>query len=870
MKILQDYLRTHLKISRLFFIIFLFVSVCPSFGQAVNKKKILPEDFSKWSILYRPTISNDGKWAAWYLRYPGIADSLIVMNTQTRKTMKYEHAIEYVFSPNSKWIYNFEPDRTLKLINLANGEVKSFPDLELFYYSNQRNYAGVLDKENVFTLVDLESGKTSNWEGVTSFNFSPDGKWTALTLKNEGINAIELMATESQKRSTIVRSENSSFSNLVWNNESSGLAFMEVMQEEDSKPFSTILYEFRNGNKPKLHSLNTALQKGFFKDTYIDSRAELFYAADGERIFFNVRPISYLKRNLDSLKNNVQVWKGDDKWIVPRQLKNADPEFGPWLAQWKPGKKEVLQIADKNLPVAFLLPQENHALLYDPKQYEPSFRYSGDADFYVMDLETREKNLMVKEHKTDFNNKYGAPNGKYIAYYKDGKWWVYDLEKNTHTDLSSNIPFKMEVEDRATEKIYWLYGFAGWSEDSNWVFVYDEFDIWKVAVDGREFHRITNGREEGLSFRVYERKFEEYPFQRFPKFSLEIVNTKKDIILEAKGEKGSGYYIWNQKKGITPLFTKGTKIENLKKAKEVDRYIVQEESYDIPRRIYLLEDGTESLLYESNEQAKEFVSPRQELIHYKSFDGRDLKGILMYPDGYEEGKQYPMIVHVYERLSSKFHEYQIPTLYNSDGFNPKLYTGQDYFVLYPDIVYKLGDPGMSALKCVETAVETVLKTGKVDKERLGLQGHSYGGYEAAFIATQTDMFAAIVSSAGVTDFRSFFLTIGGYDGRPNNWWLEEHQWRMGVSYFDDPDAYRRNSPIDHLQQVNTPVLLWSGAEDVHIDRLQNIEFYLALRRLKKEVTFLYYPNETHALLNPHNQKDLTQRISNWFNKYLKP
>lgn len=859
-----------LQISQLIVFIFLFViTACPTFGQAVNKKTITVDDYSKWSTLYTPVISNDGKWAAFTLRYQGIADSLIVMNIRTQKTMKYRHAIEYVFSPNSKYIFNFEPDRTLKLINLANQEVKNFPDLELFYYSDKGDYAGVLEKNNTFSLIDLETEKTSVWEGVTWFNFSPDGKWVAITFKDKDKSSIELMATKSHKRSLILSSDDSSFSNMVWNNESVGLAFVEVMQDKDGKPVKTTLYEFRNGKEPKLRSLHTALQKGFSRDTYIDGRAELFYAADGQRIFFNVRPKSYLERNIDTLKNNVQVWKGDDKWIVPRQLKHADPFYGPWLTLWNPEKKEVLQLADEGLPIAFLLPKENYALLYDPKQYEPSFQYNGDADFYVMDLETKEKKLMTKEHTTDFNNKYGSPNGKNIAYYRDGKWWVYDIIKNTHTDLSSNIPFKMEVEDRATDKNFWLYGFAGWSEDSKWVFIYDEFDIWKVAVAGSEYHRITQGREEGISFRVYERQFEEYPFQRFAKFSLDIVNTKEDVILEAKGKKGSGYYIWNSN-GIEPLFMKGTKIENLKKAKEGESYIVQEESYDIPKRIYLLEDGKESLLYESNAHAKEYVSPRQEMIQYKSFDGRNLQGILMYPDGYEEGKQYPMIVHVYERLSSKFHDYQIPTLYNSDGFNPKIYTGQGYFVLYPDIVYKLGDPGMSALKCVKTAVATVLKTGKVDKDRLGLQGHSYGGYEAAFIATQTDIFAAIVSSAGVTDFLSFSLTVNGHDGRHNAWWLEEHQWRMGLSYFDDPEAYNRNSPIHQIKNVNTPVLLWSGAEDFYIDVRQNIEYYLALRRLGKKVTFLSYPNESHALTKPKNQQDVTKRISDWFALYLKP
>ena len=596
----------------------------------------------------------------------------------------------------------------------------------------------------------------------------------------------------------------------------------------------------------------------------------MFYAADGERIFFNIRPKTYLDRNLDTTKNNVQVWRGDDKWILPRQLKNANPAFGPWLTQWSPDKKEVLQLATESLPTANPLPQDHKAILFDPMQYEPQFKGTVDADIYLMDLKTTVKKLILKKQIHGYHNKYGAPNGENIAYYRDKKWWVYNIENDNHIDVSANLPFSLCTTDHHSSNATWAYGFAGWSPDSMWIYIYDEFDIWKVAANGRESHRITNGRETKTSFRLYSQQFEEFPFQRFGRFTLTVFDNDKGVILTATSPDGSGYYTYNDKTGIQPLFLKTTKIGNLKKAKDEGSYIIEEESYNIPKRLYSIKDGKETLLYESNAHYKEFESPKQELINYKGPEGEELQGILMYPDNFVAGKQYPMLVHIYEKFSDKFHHYLTPSLYNPDGFNPKIYTGQGYFVLYPDIVYKLGDPGVSALQCVTTAVEAVLKSGMVDKTRLGLQGQSYGGYEAAFIATQTDMFAAIVSSSGVTNFLSFYLTIGGYTGQENMWWFEDHQWRMGTSYFENPEAYKRNSPMEHITNVNTPILLWSGANDVHIDVNQNIEFYLALRRLRKDVTFLYYPNESHGLLNPKNQIDLTNRISTWLASHLKP
>lgn len=858
------------KISQLFLGFFLFVfAVCSSFGQAVNKKKITEDDYGLWSTLYAPVISNDGQWAAWKLNYKGVSDSLLVINTKSRRTMKYDNTREHNFSPNSKWIYNFEPNRNLYLISLEDGESILFKDLALFYFSEGGDYAGVLDANKNFILVDLESGEMERFENISWFAFSPNGKYTAITTVTGSKNTIELLDTRSLQRTVLLSSEQSSFMNMAWNLESTGLVFMEEFKGDDEEASSTTLYEFRNGDMPKLRSLNPRWQRDFPFNTYISARDEVYYAADGQRIMFNVRPKSFLECNLDSLKSSIQIWKGDDKWIVPRRLRNANAEDGPWLTMWNPDTKEVLPVADDKLPGAFILPNENYALLFDEKQYEPSYKYRGDSDLYVMNLVTKQKKLMLRQADPSYNRRYADVDGNFIAYYKDSNWWVYDVKSDTHINVSVNIPNSLETGDNYSSGKTVPYGFAGWSGDSKWIYIYDAFDIWKIRKDGKEAHRITSGWEQGITYRVYEKTFEEFPFQRFGRFPLRNIVCEEEVVLEGTNANGSGFYIYNCKDGVKPLFVKRRKVGKLKKAKEEGSYIVQEESFDIPRRIYLLRDGKEQLLYESNSHYKQFKTPRQELIRYKNTGGEDLKGILMYPDNYEEGKQYPMVVHIYERLSNTFHEYICPSLYNGDGFNPKLYTGDGYFVLYPDIVYKVGDPGVSAVDCVSAAVEAVLRMGMVDKDRLGLRGHSFGGYEAAFIATQTDMFAAIVSSAGVTDFRSWYLTVGGNTGRENMWWFEEHQWRMGSSYFENIAGYKRNSPMEHVMEVNTPIMLWSGANDRHIDVNQNIQFYLALRRLGKKVELLLYPGERHGLLKLENQVDVSRRVMEWFGVWLK-
>ena len=187
----------------------------------------------------------------------------------------------------------------------------------------------------------------------------------------------------------------------------------------------------------------------------------------------------------------------------------------------------------------------------------------------------------------------------------------------------------------------------------------------------------------------------------------------------------------------------------------------------------------------------------------------------------------------------------------------------------PDIVYEIENPGSSAVDCVVSATKKVIDSESIDRSRIGLTGHSYGGYETDYIITQTDMFAAAVAGAAITDFVNGYLwVVPGY-GIPNFYHYEFGQLRIGKSLYEDYPAYLRNSPLYHADKVNTPLLSWAGDQDVQVDHNQTIEFYLALRRLGKINTMLLYPGANHVLMEKKHQEDLTQRIGQWFDYYLK-
>jgi len=288
-------------------------------------------------------------------------------------------------------------------------------------------------------------------------------------------------------------------------------------------------------------------------------------------------------------------------------------------------------------------------------------------------------------------------------------------------------------------------------------------------------------------------------------------------------------------------------------------FYVTDASFANPTRITNLAAGTEQFA----------LSGGAMLVDYVSDKGDKLQGALFLPANYERGRTYPMVVNIYEKMSANLHAFARMTQPNPTTLNATLYNSQGYAVLLPDITYKFNDPGMSAVWCVVPAVKAAIATGIVDPKRVGLLGHSWGGYETAFLITQKDMFAAAVASAPITDWISMYSLIYKVTGGVNGAMAESGQGRFTAMPWDDTEAFTRNSPILFAKNVKTPLLILHNDQDGAVDFTQGVEFYNALRRLQKPVVMLEYPGETHGLARPANGKDFMTRVQEFFDHFLK-
>jgi len=271
---------------------------------------------------------------------------------------------------------------------------------------------------------------------------------------------------------------------------------------------------------------------------------------------------------------------------------------------------------------------------------------------------------------------------------------------------------------------------------------------------------------------------------------------------------------------------------------------------------------------DTNPQQKEYLWGTAELITWKAADGKPIDGLLYKPENFDPAKKYPMLVYYYERNSDLLHQYTPPAP-SSSSINRTYCVSNGYLVFIPDIRYRIGHPGRSAMDCIVPGVKSLIRAGFVDSSRIGIQGQSWGGYQTAFLITQTPMFRCAFAGAPVANMTSAYGGIRWESGRVRQMQYEQAQSRIGATLWEKPELYIENSPLFQADRVRTPLLIMHNDNDGAVPWQQGIELFTALRRLDRPVWMLVYNNEEHGLRQTKNRKDLSIRMMQFFDHYLK-
>ncbi len=539
----------------------------------------------------------------------------------------------------------------------------------------------------------------------------------------------------------------------------------------------------------------------------------------------------------------VDIWYGNDnrleeKFHLPvREL----------YYLWEPRAKKVQRIGNNQFTKNANIGNDRYFLSFDPYLLQDYTR-----EVAPLKLERYDR---IKEAysviDTISSRLYTSPEGRYALSFKNNTWYVCHIPSGTFRTVGSN---------RLTAPYF--------TRDGKTVLFEGEGGLWRYDLQEEELVQLTDFEGYRVTVLNGTSRITLRGFSFFEK----TIDIQKPLVLRLDDprENRSAYLLWKNSRLDTIIPSTTKRIQSLNYNRSFTCFSWLEENYNLPPRLVYREIGeAETILYQSNKQDKAILSLRQEIISYTNGDGFPLKGILYFPVGYDPSQKYPMVVHIYEKQHQLANRYPYPSYDEGLGFNIRLFLEQGYFVYLPDILIQgKNGPGIDALDCVNNALDALTGNPLIDKERIGLIGHSFGGYETDFIATRSTRFAAYVAGSGHSDIIWAANAFNYNFHFPDYVRIEANMYKLGVPFFADKDLYLKNNPLYRAEKVNAPVLLWTGLADQNVTSDHSMAFYNALRRNKKEVIVLFYKGEGHSLQNMQNQFDLTSRILDWFNYFL--
>ena len=855
----------------------------------------------------QPTFSSDSHWVAY---------SIGVSESQEEKLKKDKKPVP----------------KKIGLLNLSSGELSTVDGIESFAFSpdgawlamrhtppekkdsDKKDSADASDADDTapgatLLLRQLSNGRDTSFGNVSEYawqNLPKTGTLLAMTINTEDKTGNGLQIFDTRTASVrVLDTSGSIYSGLSWRKKSADLAVLRSKSDDhrdgptqvalawtnlgqssesahlydptaDSKfPPATRTVSFRRPDWA-LDGGIVFLSFAKWEDKIAEPAKPATQAADGTKSGDGSKSADATAKDADAAKNKekeddepptVDVWNWHDTEVMPRQKLNAKNDRQKnMLAAWNLEKNSLVPLGKdldervtplKHQPLAVAANWSAYAM-------ERSIgRPAADISLISLSTGTRTK---IQDRLSDDYYLEESPGGRYLLYFRDDNYWTVNTATHAVVNITKNGQTSfVDRESDYTIKQKPPFGVAGWTKEDAAVILYDKFDLWQVASDGSRAIRLTDGAAEQVRHRHEKLDPEE-----------EWIDTSKPIYLSLFG-------IWTKKSGFARLKPGASgslteehllwldkSLDHLAKAKDADVFAyVQQTFMESPNAFVAGADLKDAkAVTKTNPFQSNYAWGREELIEYKNSHNQRLQGALFYPAGYDSSKKYPMIVYMYEKLSDNLHRYSPPSERNY--YNVSAMNAHGYFVLEPDILFKPRDPGVSVADCVTAAAKRVIQMGVIDPKRIGIMGHSWGGFDTTYLATHvTNFFAAAVAGAPITDLVSNYGNHHWSIGIAETDHIETGQQRMEVPLYEDLQAYIRNSAVFSVSTMTTPLLIEVGDSDGTVFFHQGVELYNIARRAKKEVVLIEYAGEDHGLRKKANQIDYQRRIFQWFGHYLK-
>jgi dipeptidyl aminopeptidase/acylaminoacyl peptidase len=732
----------------------------------------------------------------------------------------------------------------------------------------------------------VQTVKERTFEDVTEYSMSKDGQTLAYTVasKKEDSNGAYAVVPGTDGAPVALLAGKGRYSKLTWDFSQKQLAFLSDRDDVAVKPpkYKVYLWDRQSSSATELVSESTP---GFRSGYAIFERGTVNFSRDGSRLFLSAAPVSTVAMaesetpvstatpGPNEEKVVADLWRWNDDYIQPMQkVRAAQERARSYRAVIHLADKKFVQLADPTM--IGLTPDDDgrYAIGMDDRALRHMVDYDGTYnDLYLVDTVTGDRKMILPQVRGGGGGGRGgggvqfSPDGKYLLAFKDKQWWSIHVPDGKMTDLTGKTNAVFFNEEHDTPDTPPAYGTAGFTKDGKWALVYDEYDVWAVSPDGTSSKKLTDGRPSHLEFRVVRMNPDEVEERG--------IDGSKPVLLRAESTetRDSGFYsLASLEKGTPQKLLMGPKnYRTVGKAKDADVIMVTATTFHDQPDIHVTDSTFKAMkkVTDANPQQAGILWGTGELINYQNDDGVQLQAAMYKPENFNPQRKYPMMIYIYERLSQNVHNFVRPA--PGTSINIAYYVSNGYIVLTPDIIYTTGHPGQSALKCVLPAIEAVVSKGYVNRNAIGIQGHSWGGYQTAYLLTQTNIFHAAEAGAPVVDMISAYNGIRWGTGLPRQFQYEKTQSRIGGTLWEEPLRFIENSPVFQMDRVKTPVLILQNDGDDAVPWYQGIEFFLSLRRLGKEAYLFNYNGEPHGLRRRPDQKDYTVRMQEFFDYLLK-
>jgi dipeptidyl aminopeptidase/acylaminoacyl peptidase len=889
---------------------------------SVTSKIILDHSvYETWNRLEKQKISDYGNLISFEINPQKGDGKLYIINTKTNKTDTINRGYDLIFSPNEDFALfkiksPLDTIRQAKLLKKKSEDmpkdvlgIKIFKTLDkefnldsVIQIENFKNFSVPEEKYSIVIFTTEpnknekeKSKKDGNEKIITTANlkiYNPEKNIVVfeeqdineyvITKKGDKIGYIKLTTNENKnlisevyiydigkKKSNKIFESKGKATKLAIDDKGIQAAFLHAKDTSGIKRYSLYYSQNPLQKASKIADSNTY----FLPDGWeISENGKLDFSDNGKKLYFGTAPKIY-DAPKDSLPEDeifkVDIWNWQDLRLQSQQIKELEKDRKKtYSAVYRTDDRIFYQLEDSVIDKINFIKGEDaeYALGTVTKPYLKSLSWESPIfnDFYLINLKTGEKKLVVEKIHYEAEM---SPGANYIFYYdaKDSSINTYSIQEDKHYKLNSSLNILFCEEEYDVPNAVPPYGFAGWTENDEYVLIYDRYDIWKFEPSSRipPVNITKNGRGTKTIYR----------YAKINKDSL-YIPADRDFLLSFRNEitNKEGFKKINLRNDNAPatLIELDNSFSTPVKSKNSDKIIWNKSSYREFPDLWVSDFNFENpeKITNTNPQAEKYLWGTIEPVNWKDSAGTEYKGLLLKPEDFDSTKKYPMIVYFYEKYSDKIHTHYIPNPSRS-VINFPLYNSNGYVIFIPDITYKLGYPGESAYNAIMSGTYAMVEKGFIDEKNIGLQGQSWGGYQVAYLVGRTNYFKAAMSGAPVANMTSAYGQIRGESGLVRAFQYEQTQSRIGGTLWDKFDLYIENSPLFQVNKIETPLLIMSNDNDGAVPHQQGLEFFNALRRLDKKAWLLNYNGDAHNLTKWPNRVDLSIRMKQFFDHYLK-